>query len=397
MGHRTGHQVGHRISSYGHSLTVASALLVLIVLLAGCAGVSSVPLNVVPSTTPSQTPGNATPDTTNGPLRVQGAQIVDDKGHPVVLRGAMIPTSLAYIKRWQQGQDPTTTLSPATFAAMASWHMNTVRINISYYIYQLDPTTYMSKLDQAVHDAHAAGLYVVLDYHDDKQSGDPNADGLMHQDALTFWTLIASHYANDHMMLFDPINEPKYTGWQTWLNGDGASVVGYQQVITAIRAAGAKQIIVLEPGHGCSCGHGGWSGVDSYLPKDPNVIFSLHVYSTVITGTPSSWDADWGPILGHHPAYYGEWAVLPYSDTPAQCKGLTAANASTVTTAFLNYLQARQINWTAWAFTPTHLIQDLKTYTPTTFSAGGNWSCEATSAQQAGMGSDVKQFLATHH
>jgi cellulase (glycosyl hydrolase family 5) len=375
-------------------LAALSALLVLTALVAGCNSASGGRTNDTP--TPWVSPTGPLAPTSNGMAQVRGAEVVDGSGHDLLLRGAMIPTSFAYISRWQKGQDPTQFLNAATFAAMASWHMNVVRINISYWIYLLDPGLYMSRLDQAVAAAHAAHLYVILDYHDDKQSGNPNADGLMHAETMTFWKIIASHYKTDTMMLFDPINEPKYADWQAWLDGNGSDVVGYQQVIAAIRSTNAQQIIVLEPGHGCNCGNSGWAGVENHLPSDRNILFSQHDYAGVVSGNPQSWDAEWGPVLGRYPIYYGEWAVLPHADHPVFCKGLTSANADAITNAFLNYLQARHANWTAWAFNPSNIIQSFNSYAPTTFQSGAPWACEDTSAAQAGMGVDIKQFLSAH-
>lgn len=372
-------------------------LVMLMAVVAGCASASGRPSSLA---TAGATAAGAQPTAASGGagamLHVQGARIVDAAGREVVLRGAMIPTSLAYINRYAKGQDPTQILNAATFTAMASWHMNAVRINISYWIYQVNPTLYLSQLDRAVAAAHAAGLYVILDYHDDKQSGDQSADGVMHATTVTFWQIIASHYKSDSMMLFDPMNEPKYSDWQTWLNGDGAGIVGYQQIIAAIRGVGANQIIVLEPGHGCNCGSSIWQGVDRYLPGDPNVIFSQHDYAEVVSGNPQAWDAAWGPILGRYPIYYGEWAVLPHANYPIFCRGLTSDNADTVTNTFLAYLQARHANWTAWDFNPSNLVQSFTGYEPTTFQSGAPWSCEDSSAAQAGMGLDIKQFLAAH-
>lgn len=379
------------------SLALSSTLL-LALLVAGCASSSGI-RTAHPSGTPTSiaSPSGPLVPTSDGMPQVRGVYIVDGTGHDVLLHGAMIPTSFAYINRWRNGQDPTQILDSATFAAMASWHMNAVRINISYWIYLLNPSLYMSRLDQAVAAAHAAGLYVILDYHDDSQSGNPAPDGVMHAETVTFWKIIASHYKTDTMMLFDPINEPKYTDWQTWRNGNESGVVGYQQVIAAIRAAGAPQIIVLEPGHGCaSCSRPSWVGVEPYLPADPNIIFSQHDYAEVVSGNPQLWDAAWGPILGHYPIYYGEWAVLPHADHPTFCKGLTSSNADAVTNAFLSYLDSRHANWTAWWFGPSNLVQSFTTFLPTTFQTGAPWSCETPSAAQAGMGLDVKQFLSAH-
>jgi hypothetical protein len=53
-------------------------------------------------------------------------------------------------------------------------------------------------------------------------------------------------------------------------------------------------------------------------------------------------------------------------------------------------MDARQINWTAWQFRPYALVQDMTSFTPTTFQ--GTWiPCDPTS--HAGMGEVVKAYL----
>src|SRR2546427_8322534 len=50
---------------------------------------------------------------------VQGAQILDAHGNPLILRGAQIETSLNYFKRWDSGERPTDTLNSTVFNTMA--------------------------------------------------------------------------------------------------------------------------------------------------------------------------------------------------------------------------------------------------------------------------------------
>lgn len=247
---------------------------------------------------------------------VKGAQIFDGNNQPLLLRGAMIETSFAYMKQWQNGKDPLTILNTPTFNVMAQqWHMNVVRINISQWIYNLSPTTYMSKLDTAVQQANAAGLYVVLDFHDNPQSGavSPYNDGMLHATSLAWWKTLATHYINNPMIIFDVLNEPTYTTWARWMHGNGADVVGFADTIAAIRSAGARQMIVVEPGKagGGTPTEGGWATFDPATITDPNIIYSRHIYQKIISGNPTSWDHDWGRLLNTHPLYYGEWALLP--------------------------------------------------------------------------------------
>src|SRR5260221_14787473 len=71
---------------------------------------------------------------------------------------------------------------------------------------------YMSKLDQVVQEANAAGLFVVFDLHDTVQSGSPygTAATLPKTEDIPFWKAIASHYKDNPMVMFDVFNEPKY-------------------------------------------------------------------------------------------------------------------------------------------------------------------------------------------
>src|SRR5260221_5560048 len=114
------------------------------------------------------------------------------------------------------------------------WHMNALRLPISNWIWAKYTPDYMSKLDQVVQEANAAGLFVVLDLHDTVQSGSPygTAATLPKTEDIPFWKAIASHYKDNPMVMFDVFNEPKYQNWDQWLHGggtvNGATVVGTQ-------------------------------------------------------------------------------------------------------------------------------------------------------------------------
>jgi endoglucanase len=338
-----------------------------------------------------------------GLLHVQGNQLIDGSGHPVLLRGAHITSVFNYIVAWNHGAYPFGSLNPGVFSAMRSWGMNVLRIPLSFWIYQLSPSSFLSKLDTVIQEANSAGLYVVIDNHDDDQAGSPYGKGadVPKPETIAFWQAIASHYKYNPMILFDIINEPKQTDWNTWLHGGGtvtgatgktAPVVGMQDVVNAIRAVGAPQIIIAES----STLVDGFSGIGNNLIQDPNIVYSIHEYFDYAKDnhnrTPSGWNAAFGNLSATHPVFIGEWAVLPNAQYPTFCNGLTTQQAEQLTLSFLQYMQQHQVNWTAWNFNPYHLIQDYTNYTPTTLTIP--WSCGNT-ASHAGMGSIVKQFLAS--
>ncbi|GAC1378893.1 MAG: hypothetical protein NVSMB33_03610 [Ktedonobacteraceae bacterium] len=333
--------------------------------------------------------------------RVQGSQIIDGSGHPLILRGAEIESAFDTMGRWQSGTRLTNVLNSTIFTVMVrDWKMNALRLCLSNWIYAKYSTSYLKALDQAVQEANAAGLYVILNLHDDGNAGSPygdNADLPKTQDNA-FWQVIAGHYKSNPMVLFDLYNEPKDTSWSQWLNGGGkvagATVVGHQTMVNTIRAAGAKQVIIAEPG--TSGGRGkGWSTVStSSLIKDANIMYSLHLYSH-IADTAQQLDVFWGPILNHYPIYYGEWALLVNGNGAhgvGFCQNIVHSQADQDVTNFLKYMASRGASWTAWEFGTYHLIQNYTNFTPTTLDIP--WKC-GDSTSHAGMGAMVKLYMTT--
>jgi aryl-phospho-beta-D-glucosidase BglC (GH1 family) len=367
----------------------------------GNAGTPTTTITITKHHKKSSTPViDLTPVATGMPY-VLGTQIIDATGHPLILHGAQIESPFNYIKGWEAGQNPAKVLNPAVFQAMAQdWKMNALRLPLSNWIYGLNPATYLGRLDPIVQEANSAGLYVILDLHDDGQSGSPYGDNvnLPKAESVVFWKAIAVHYKDNPMIMFDVFNEPKATNWQTWLHGggtqNGATIAGFQDLVDAIRSAGAKQIIVVEPGSagGGSPKDAGWATIGNNTVNDPNIVYSLHVYSGIVD-TPQQEDTKWGPILNHHPIYYGEWALLSngYGQVGvAHCQNIPHAQADQIVDAFLSYMNSRHANWTAWEFTPYHLIQNYTSFTPTTLDMP--WICGDVNSH-AGMGVLVKLFL----
>jgi endoglucanase len=382
--------------------SVSILALIIIVVAVGFIIQRQTPNQVVNTITPTPTSASTSvPDTfPPGDMpRVEGAQIVDTSGHPLILRGGQIQSPFNFISGWQAGKSPLTILNSTTFHVMAhDWKMNALRLPISNWIYDKDPVKYMADLDRVVREANAAGLYVIVDLHDNVKSGSPYPLAVPKPEDIAFWKIIAAHFKDDPMIMFDVFNEPQVRGWQAWLHGggtigNGTPIVGFQDLVDTVRSVGAKQIIVVEPGAagGDTGESGSWASVGNNLINDPNIIYSRHVYRD-LSLPPDQQDAKWGPILNHHPIYYGEWAFLPNSTVPIQCSGVAHDQADAVVTNFLHYMASRRANWTAWSFTSPYLVQDTTTFTPTSLDVP--WTCGDTSVT-AGMGMIVKRYLTT--
>src|SRR4029078_12624316 len=127
-----------------------------------------------------------------------------------------------------------------------------------------------SIIDYAVR-LHQKGLYVVLDLHWSAPSatlimGASSGNQLVRMafadHAMDFWTSVATTFKSDPMVLFDLFNEPildasdgtngpvgdASAAWNCWLNGCSAGsgmLAGMQQMLSAVRATGATQIVVV--------------------------------------------------------------------------------------------------------------------------------------------------------
>lgn len=336
---------------------------------------------------------------------VSGIQLISSSGHPFLLRGAQIESAFNNATGWRHNNNVTRVLNTAVFNEMSkNWHMNAVRICLSNWIYDKDPKYYLALLDRVVQEANQAGLYTILNLHDDDQAGSPygsNAN-VPKPESIAFWKIFAAHYASKPMVIFDAFNEPQYPDGKTWLKGGGivkgstgktAPIVGMQALVDTIRTAGAKQIIVI----------GGMRYPIIYARKygvklrinDPNIVYTKHWYRQIASGDATLWNSSLGYFKGHYPLYLGEWALLPNpkADATYRCKGATMQNANQKVINFLNYMDKNQMSWTAWQFDIDHLILNRTSFTPTRLDdPNHHWTCASPHAA-AGMGIVVKQHL----
>jgi hypothetical protein len=173
---------------------------------------------------------------------------------------------------------------------------------------------YQTTVQQTVHDAHAAGFYVILDLHWTA----PTTNKALAQQAmpttdhdLDFWTSVATTFKNDPGVIFELFNEPfqyqdyydgdpltaiykggpinviKYlTGGAAYTAACKSPVASFTQMLAAVRAAGATNVVLIG-------GYDWCSAMDCWLalaPKDPQVGASWHPYP----GQPqlTSWPQD---------------------------------------------------------------------------------------------------------
>jgi endoglucanase len=185
----------------------------------------------------------------------------------------------------------------ATITQMLAWKINAVRIPLNEDCWlslngvKTGGATYQNAIQTWVNLLLQNNIYPILDLHWTENNGaqatgqQPMPD-LAH--APTFWSQVAAAYANSPKVIFDLFNEPypdnnmeATAAWTCWRDGGTCTgiayqVAGMQSMITAVRNAGASNLIVLG-GIEYSNDLTQWL---TYKPTDPanNLAASWHVY-----------------------------------------------------------------------------------------------------------------------
>jgi len=242
------------------------------------------------------------------------------------------------------------------FRYMAAWGANTVRIALNQDFWLStscahDPA-YPGRVAQAVHWAEAAGLVVILDLHwsdrgQDQHGGlfcpvKPGQQPMADANSLTFWRQVAAQYKDDPRVWLELYNEPHDVPWSVWRDGGTATdttthtqwtVVGMQPLYDAVRAQGARNIVVV--------GGLNWAydlrGLPHYALTGENIVYAVHPYD--YSGKRS---ADWPTDFGFAAK---TWPVVATEFGEFDC-------GTHYVDAFLQYAAKIGIGWTAWAWYP---------------------------------------------
>ncbi len=343
------------------------ALLLTLVILAGCGGTPAAPTRTTPTsggaaplataTAPVATAAGPTREATGAPspaatrratsppspasaataqaspvaatgitgLRVQGNHLVDGAGQPVRLLGVnRAGSEYACIQGWGIFEGPT---DDAAIAAMKSWRINAVRVPLNEQCWlgingvkpEYGGATYQAAIRVYVNALNAAGLAVILELHwsapgatkATEQQPMPNRDH-----SVEFWRQVAAAYKDHSSVLFDLFNEPipdnnrdTAEAWRCWRDGGSCAglnyqVAGMQELVDAVRGAGATNVLLLG-GVQYAARLSKWL---EYRPNDPtgNLAASWHMYNFSWCKEPSCWDSEVAPLAAQVPLIAGE-------------------------------------------------------------------------------------------
>jgi Cellulase (glycosyl hydrolase family 5) len=258
---------------------------------------------------------------------------------------------------------------------MLSWNVNSVRVplnedcwlGINGFPVSVTSAAYQSAISGWVTQLRQSGLYVIVDLHwnnggTNQSTGQEQMADLDH--APAFWTSVASTFKSDQGILFDLYNEPHDIAWSCWQNGgcqvNGWNVAGMNQLITAVRGTGAKNVLMA----GGINFAGDLSQWLANKPTDPdnNLAASFHSYNFSNCADMSCWTSQIQPVAAQVPLITGE---LGENDC-----------AATYVTSFMDWADTQGISYLGWSWnvysnpcTGPGLISDW-TGTPTAMGQG---------------------------
>jgi hypothetical protein len=244
----------------------------------------------------------------SGPsITVSGTQLVTASGAPLRVAGVNRSGSeYACAQGWGLFDGPT---DNASISAITSWHVNAVRVPLNEDCWlgingvnaAYAGANYQSAIRAFVNRLLAHGLDVILELH----WGAPGTQLALGQEqapdadhAPAFWSSVAAQYKGVNGVAFDLFNEPHDISWSCWLNGcttsGGWKATGEQQLINAVRAAGAKQPVIVE---GLNWG-GDLSQWLANKPSDPagQLVAGWHIYNFSGCNTTACWNSTVAPV-----------------------------------------------------------------------------------------------------
>ena len=245
-------------------------------------------------------------------LVVSGNHFVNGAGKTVRLLGVnRSGLEYACVQGWGFSDGPT---DAASIAAMRTWGIDAVRVPLNEDCWlgingvkpQYGGAAYRAFVSGFVQRLHAAGLTVILDLHWNGPGTQPATGQQQMPDkdhSPAFWRSVARTFRTNRNVIFDLYNEPHDVTWSCWRNGCGPWA-GMQQLVNAVRSAGAKQPLMLG-GLAWSNDLSGWL---RWEPRDPlhQLVASFHLYNFNTCDTASCWQATVAQVAKKVPVVTGE-------------------------------------------------------------------------------------------
>ena len=310
--------------------------------------------------------------TTPPAVHVVGNELVNASNQPIRLVGMdRSGTEYACVQGWGIFDGPS---DAASVAAMASWHADAVRVPLNedcwLGINGVNPSfsgaTYRSAIHHYVRLLHNAGMVAILDLHWNAPGTTLATGQQVMADAnhsVAFWYSVASAFRADPAVIFDLYNEPHDISWSCWRNGcvtsAGWRTAGMQQMLNAVRRAGANQPVMIA-GLSWANDLSGWLANE---PADPlhQLVASTHVYNFNACNTSTCWNQTLAPVAAAVPLVTGEFGE---NDCAAGFIDTYMAWADSAGVSYLGW------TWDTWNCSSGPALITSYSGTPTPYGAG---------------------------
>jgi len=299
-------------------------------------------------------------------LHVSGSELVDGRGQRVVLHGVdRSGGEFACVQGWGIWDGP---MNQAAVSSMKTWDVTAVRVPLNeacwngqgYVKAAYRGAAYRRAVEAYVRLLNRNGLVAILDLHwtDGAYSGSggsctsteatcqkPMPDAAQ---AIPFWTSVARAFKGNNAVIFDLFNEPfpeaapgasEAGAWNCWRNGGTCAGIGYrvagmQELVSAVRSTGARNVLMLG-GLAWSNDLTGWL---SHRPVDPdhNTVASWHSYNFNTCAPRACWNSQIAPVIRKVPVIVGEMGENNCSDSYIG--------------PLMRWLDARHTSYLAWAW-----------------------------------------------
>jgi hypothetical protein len=287
--------------------------------------------------------GKAAYAPTPGGYKVQGNKIVDGSGATYHFHGVSRPSL-----EWYPGGE---VITVRDWQLMKEWGANVVRLPLNQVFWRND-TNYRDFVGIYVNEIKSYGMDVILDLHWSDGPGDKPDGGqqvMPDKKSVDFWRDVATMFKADDRVLFELYNEPhpdsalgynQDSAWNVWQNGGmvgGFLAAGFQELITTVRATGAKNIVIVG---GIDYAYS-LKGVPTHPLTDAtgNLVYATHPYD-YSNKMPGTWDADWGFLAATKPILVTEFGRNPASNN------CDASYSSQV----IQYANGKGAGWVGWAW-----------------------------------------------
>lgn len=302
-------------------------------------GGGSGPFPDAPPATPAVYPGTTDPII----LKVNGDQIVNDRGDSILIKGLVRP-SLEWSATGQF-------LSTQDLSNIANWKSggsiadsNVIRLDL-YQGYWLNsgPVTqigsYKQIINAIVYYSVQLGMAVILDLH---WTNAGYQSPMANHDSITFWQQVAADYKDFGTVMFELYNEPYGITTDVWLNGDG-TYAGYQQLYDAVRGTGAQNICIVG---GLDYAYDLSFVNESFKVAGTNIVYCSHPYNDKgqpgYTGEGGTFDQNYQGIIGNFPLIFTEFGVNQASYFPTGYQQIYSS--------ILEYVNAHKVNYSGFAW-----------------------------------------------